>query len=233
MNAQRPGYGAADRSRFLRRRWNASFRHLPISLVAAVVLATGLFAGGCTQDEDVSTPPTTAGTTTPTAVQTPTPVTPTATPGASRTWVQPATEHNEPFRFSYPSGWFVEGEPPPAGFIGFTLSITSWDRTLVPPSAGPEVPEGEVKANLYVVPVGQAGCVPLEGETVLFGGLAGRARVRNAPFTEPPEQYLTRIIEIGGATSLFEYCLNAFFTAQPPDETGIRLIIDTFEVDKP
>jgi hypothetical protein len=158
---------------------------------------------------------------------------PTATPGAAKTWVQPASEHNEPFRFSYPAGWFVEGEPPPAGFIGFTLSITSWDRTLVPPSAGPEIPEGEVKANLYLAPAGESECIPPDGEPVLFGALPGRERVRDAPFTEPPEQHLTRIIEIGGATSSFEYCLNAFLTAQPPDEAGIRLIIDTFEVDAP
>jgi hypothetical protein len=156
---------------------------------------------------------------------------PTPTPGATKTWVQPASEHNAPFRFDYPSGWFVEGEPPPAGFIGFTLSITSWDRTLASPSAGPEIPEGEVKANLYVVPVGEAECIPPEGDPALFGGLPGRERVRNAPFTEPTEQHLSRIIEVGSATSSFEYCLNAFFTLQPPDESGIRMIIDSFEVD--
>lgn len=191
----------------------------------AVVSATA-------EPTSVSSPSSTAAAPTPSPAEGPTAeATTTSSPAAGvKTYVQQDSDQSASFSFEYPDDWIVRGGIIQPGVSGLALSVFSYN--VDEPADSPDIPDGETKVGIYVAPaIETVECADTDANPVQLGDLAARETVRDAPFSEPPEMYLSRIVSIEATKPPFTYCVVGYFTADNPDESGFRIITDSFEVD--
>lgn len=153
-----------------------------------------------------------------------------ATPGgALKSYTQPASSQSDSFSFQYAADWFVRGGKTEPGQEGLAVSAFSYD-----PSGStdtPDIPKGEVKVGVYVVPETVAlDCAGSGASAGMLGALPALEETRSGPFADSHEQFLSRIVAIEAKKGPFSYCVVGYFTADRPDEAEFRTLVDSFEV---